>query len=306
MIRITDTPKARDRVGSIPIRENKPTNSFSSGQYLPRRPKPSFLWTCIKRTVGLVLVLALILLICSPLLVPYLATTLLAEKMAFALNRPVTIARAEFDPFTCTLTLRHLIVGPKLSSPDDPVDPLLSAGKISIAVAPERLLDKELACNLNADHFFLHLVRQKDGGYNLGQTMDELLPGLPALPLQFSLNHVTASNSRLVFDDAQTGKNHLAEGISLNISSGQSSPLGLQAKINGVAITLPDTANSTQPLTPEPTEQGGAASDSGKPDDSAQKTTEAIALVQNLEQAARQYLQKSTPPLEGRTPTIAP
>jgi len=252
------------------------------------------------------LVLALILLIGSPLLVPYLATTLLAEKMAFAMNRPVTIARAEFDPLTCTLTLRHLIVGPKLSKPDDPVDPLLSAGKISIAFAPERLLNKELACNMNADHFFLHLVRDKDGRYNLGLTMNELLPdGLPVAPLQFSWNSITATNSRLVFDDEQTGKNHLAEEISLSIPPGPTSPLGLQAKINGVPITLPDTINSAQPLKPEPTKQEDPIA-SGTPDDSALKTAEAIALIHNLDQAAKQYLQKTvTTPAERRTP-IAP
>lgn len=290
MIRITDTPKPRDRFGSIPIRESKPTNRLYPGPHLPRRQKPFFLWAWLKKTVILVLVLALILLISSPLLIPYLATTLLAEKMAFALNRPVTIARAEFDPLTGTLTLRHLIVGPKLSKPDDPVDPLLSAGKISIAIAPERLLAKELACNLNADHFFLHLVRDKDGGYNLGQAMDELLPGLPVLPLRFTVNTITASNSRLVFDDEQTGKNHLAEEINLTLSPGQAGPLGLQAKINGLPISLP-----------------GTASDPGASDDSALKTAEAMAMVQNLDQAARQYLQQTTPtPVEHRTPTLAP
>jgi len=313
MIRITDTPKPRDRFGSIPIRESKPTNSFSPGPHLPRRPKPSFLWTCLKRTVGLFLVLGLLLGIGSPLLIPYLATTLLPQHLASALNRPVTIARAEFNPLTCTLTLRHLIVGPKLSKPDDPVDPLLSAGSISISFAPQRLLDREFACNLGAEHFFLHLVRQKDGGYNLGQTLDELLPGLPpVLPLPFSWNTITASNSRLVFDDEQTGKTHLAEEISLAISPGQTSPLGLQATINGVPVNLSDNASPAQPSTPSPAksesaEQGEAASAPATPDDSALKTAEAIALVQNLNQAARQYLQQTaTPPDEPRTPSLAP
>jgi len=312
MIRITDTPKPRDRFGSIPIRESKPTSSFSPGPYLPRRPKPFFLWTCLKKTVGLLLGLGLILLIGSPLLIPYLATTLLPQHLASALNRPVTIARAEFNPLTCTLTLRHLIVGPKLSSPNDPVDPLLSAGKISLAFAPKRLLDGEAACNLDAEHFFLHLVHQKDGGYNLGQTLDELLPGLPVLPLPFSWNTITASNSRLVFDDEQTGKTHLAEEISLAISPGQTSPLGLQATINGIAISLPNGVNPTQsptppPAKPEPAEQGGAASAPATPDDSAMKTAEAIALVQNLNQAARQYLQNPVNrPFERRTLPLAP
>ena len=66
--------------------------------------------------MGLLLGLALLLGLGSPLLVPYLATTFLPKHLASALNRPVTIARGEFNPLTCTLTLCQLIVGPKLST----------------------------------------------------------------------------------------------------------------------------------------------------------------------------------------------
>ncbi|MCX5877074.1 MAG: hypothetical protein NT087_12430 [Deltaproteobacteria bacterium] len=307
MIRITDTPKPKDRFGSIPIRTGKPTNNFSPGPHPPRRQKPFSLWAWLRRIVGLLLVLALLLGLGSFLLVPYLTTTHLPKQLAAAMNRSVTIARAEFNPLTCTLTLHHLIVGPKLSTPDDPVDPLLSAGRISIGLLPERLLNGELACNLGTEHFFLHLVRQKDGCYNLGQTLDELLPGMPVLPLRFSWNTISASNSRLVFDDAQTGKNHLAEEISLTIPSDQTRSLHLQAKVNGVPITLPDTASPAQastppPAKPESAEPEEAASTPAAPDDSTIKTAEAIALVQELSQAARQYRQNPvTPQAEGRT-----
>ena len=307
MIRINDTPKPRDRFGSIPIRTGKPTNSFSPGPHLPRRQKPFSLWVWLKRIVGLLLVLALLLGLGSFLLVPYLTTTRLPKQLAATMDRSVTIARAEFNPLTCTLTLHHLIVGPKLSTPDDPVDPLLSAGSISLTLLPERLLTGELACNLGTEHFFLHLVRQKDGDYNLGQTLDELLPGMPVLPLRFSWNTIALSNSRLVFDDAQTGKNHLAEEISLAISPDQTRSLRLQAKVNGVSITLPDTASPTQAPTPPPTkpesaEPEGTTSTPAAPDDPALKTAEAIALIQELNQAARQYWQNpATQPVERRT-----
>ncbi len=255
--------------------------------------------------------LALLIGLGSPLLIPYLATTLLPKHLAATLNRPVTIARGEFNPLTCTLTLHHLIVGPKFSTPDDPVDPLLSAGRIAINFAPKRLLDGELACNLSADHFFLHLVRQKDGGYNLDQTLDELLPSLPVLPLPFSWDTITASNSRFTFDDGQTGKTHLADEILLIIPSGQTRSLSLQAKINGVPITLPDTVVPVQapkplPVKLGPTEQEGTSNDPAAPDETVVKTAEAIALVQDLSQAARLYLQQTTTPVERRTPTLTP
>lgn len=295
MIRITDTPKPKDRFGSIPIRVGKPTSSSLYGPHPPtRRPQRSSLWTWLKRIVGLLLGLTLIVGIGSPLLVPYLATTLLPQHLAEALNRPVTIARAEFNPLTGTLTLHQLIVGPKLSNPDDPVDPLLSAATISINLLPERLLNGEAACTLGAEHFFLHLVRQKDGGYNLGQVLADLLPALPAIPLRFSCDTFTLSNSRLVFDDEQSGKTYLAENLALAGSPGQAGPISLQAKINGISVTLPDAASPDQaanplPATPEPTEKEGGADAPSPPDDPALQAAEAIALVQKLSQAAREY-----------------
>ena len=305
MIRITDTPKPKDRIGSIPIRDGKQATSPLYGAHLPRQPENFFLWTWLKRIVGFLLGTAILLGVGSPLLVPYLATSILPKQLTSALNRPATIARAEFNPLTCTLTLHQLIVGPKLSLPDDPVDPLLSAGKISIDLDPKRLLEGEVACNLSAEHFFLHLVRQKDGGYNLGQVMDDLLPAIPGLPLRFSWQAIRLKNSRLVFDDEQTGKTHQAEDLALTISSDQAAPLGLQAFIDGVPTTLPDTTNSAQgPATAKP-EPGATPSDPGMTDAPA-KTTEAIALAQHLSQTAREYLQQTaTEPDERRTP-LAP
>lgn len=295
MIRITDTPKPKDRFGSIPIRVGKPTSSSLYGPHLPRRPQRSSLWTWLKRIVGLLLWLTLILGPGSFLLVPYLATTLLPQRLAGALNRPVTIARAEFNPLTCSLTLHRLIVGPKLSAPDDPVDPLLSAATISLNLAPERLLSGEVACTLDAEQFFLHLVRQKDGGYNLGQALDDLLPAMPVIPLRCSWTAIAVNNSRLVFDDEQTGKTYLAEELTLAGSPSQAGPISLQAKINGVPVSLPDITSPAQADAPRP------------PDEPALQTAEAIALVQQLSQAAGQYLQNPVnPPVEHRIPPLAP
>lgn len=314
MIRITPPKKPRDRFGSIPIRQGKSQQILSQGAYLPRRPKKIFLWTWLKRIVILLLGATLILVIVSPLLIPYLATTLLAEQLSATLNRSVTIPRGEFNPLTCTLTLSHIIVGPDLSKPQDPVDPLLSAGKTTIAFQPKRLLDQEIASTLSIEHSFLHLVRQKDGNYNTGQTMAALLASMPVLPLRFSCKSVTFIDSRLVFDDELNGKTHLAEDISLSITPGaaapdQWNPSRLQATINGIVITKngPTGPSISSGQAPAPTEPGGD-DNPGVPVDPAAKAAEAIALVQDLTQAARQYLQTSVnPPTTGRPqPLIAP
>ncbi|MFA6283773.1 MAG: hypothetical protein WC633_06500 [Desulfurivibrionaceae bacterium] len=305
MIRITDTPKPKDRIGSIPIRDGKQANSSLYGVHLPRQPENFFLWTWLKRIVGFLLGMAILLGVGSPLLVPYLATSILPKQLTSALNRPATIARAEFNPLNGTMTLRQLIVGPELSLPDDPVDPLLSAGKISIALDPKRLLDGEVACNLSAEHFFLHLVRQKDGGYNLGQIMDDLLPTMPVLPLRFSWKAMSLKNSRLVFDDAQTGKTHLVENLALTLSSDQAAPWGLQALINGIPVTLPGTTSSAQDPTTAKPGSGATPNDPGMTDATV-KTAEAIALAQHLSQTAREYLQQTATSPDERRPSLAP
>lgn len=318
MIRITDTPKPKDRIGSIPIREGKPGHGSASGPHPPRRrPKRSSLRSRLKKIVILFLCLAILLGFGSVLLIPYLATAILPKHLAGALNRPVTIARAAFNPLAGTLALHQLIVGPKLSQPDDPVDPLLSAGGVSLACEAKRLLEGDLACTLAGEHLFVHLVRQKDGGYNLGQALDDLLPAMPVLPLRFSWTTIALSNSRLVFDDERNGTTHLAEEITLTISpdaggAGQPRPFSLQAKINGIPIALPDTASpipaaNPLPAAPESTEPGESATAPAAPDDTAVKTAEAIALAQELSQEAREYLQNPfKPPVERRTPPLAP
>ncbi|MDG4476101.1 DUF748 domain-containing protein [Thiovibrio frasassiensis] len=303
MIRVTTTPKPRDRFGSIPIRGGKPENSFSSHPHLPRRRKNFFLWTWLKRLVTLLLILTLLLGFGSPLLVPYLASTLLAEALSSSLNRSVTIPRGEFNPISCTLTLHHLIVGPNRSRANDPVDPLLSAEKTTIAFAPKRVLEGELAFTLSAEHCFLHLVRQQDGNYNTGQAMADLLTSAAVIPLRFSCKTVAISDSRLVFDDAQSGKTHRGEDISLLISSGATgsapaSPFRLQATLNGIPISQDDTTGLTANpgQAPAPAEAESEEGQPATPDDPAAKATEAIALVRDLSQAGRQYLQNPIKP----------
>lgn len=316
MTRTTDTPKPQDRFGSIPIHGGPAPKSSRTGSHPPRPGKRFFFWRLLRRFVGTLIGLTLFLGFGSFFLVPYLATTVLAEHLSSVLNRPVTIPRAEFNPLTCTLTLHHLIVGPDLSKPNDPVDPLLSMGRVAIDCAPKRLLDGKVACSLDAKHCFLHLVRRKDGTYNLGQVMAELLPGRFVLPLQFSCDPISLGNSRLVFNDEQSGKTYLGEDIALDISpkateSASPSLFHLQATVNGVGITMngltgptaaPGRIPNLAPAMAKSAEPEGNTGTPGAPDDSAVKTAEAISLVRNLVLASKEYLQSTcNPSVEHRT-----
>ncbi|GEM_PF-4149794 len=199
-------------------------------------------------TSGLLALLAgfLIFLACGYLLIPRLTTTTFAERLGKRLQRPVTIAGAAFDPFTLRLTVQNLIVGPKLSAKDDPVDPFLSVGRASIDFELSGLFSGQtVARAVQAEQLFLHLVRHKDGSYNAGQAMQDLFPDREE-PLLYSLNNISVSGSRLTFDDQPTGKTHSVEELNLSVPSlsniayqaGQYVKPSFSAKINGSPINL--------------------------------------------------------------------
>lgn len=150
-------------------------------------------------------------------LLPYLARTALPDQIAKQTNRPVTIGGADFNPFNLTLTLHNGIVGPDLADPEDSVDPILSFGLLRIKFAAASLFKQGLfSRQTEIDHLFVHLVRRKDSSYNLSPLLPQFsapAPGQPPTP--FSLNNVSVSNSRLLFDDLPTGKTHTVEKITL-------------------------------------------------------------------------------------------
>ncbi|MGV1098271.1 DUF748 domain-containing protein [Thiovibrio sp. JS02] len=202
---------------------------------------------------GALLVFAILFLACGYLLVPHLTQTVFADRLGKRLNRPVTIAKAKFDPFSLTLTLQNLIVGPRLTDADDQVDPLLSVGKAKIDFEISGIFaGQTVARQVTIEQFFLHLVRHKDGGYNVAQLMQELFPDRKE-PLRYSLNNVAISASRLVFDDEPTGKTHTVEEINLAVPSfsnisyqaGQYIKPRFAAKINGSPLNLTGETSMT-------------------------------------------------------------
>ena len=212
-----------DTIGTIPIaaepapQENQPSPP-------PPPPPPAN-----RRRAGhlghwLLLVPAVLFLgylLAGFILMPYLARTLLPSRLAATLNRPVTVGGADFNPFTLTLTLHNGIIGPDLDRPDDPVDPVLSFGRLRLDLAAASLLKRGIfSQQTDIDRLFLHLVREKDGTYNLAGILPWLQtsPGqTPALP--FSLDNITLASGRILFDDHPAGKTHEVGNISLSLPS---------------------------------------------------------------------------------------
>ncbi|MDH5523398.1 MAG: DUF748 domain-containing protein [Desulfobulbaceae bacterium] len=197
---------------------------------------------------GLITLAALLFVAIGYGLVPYLTTTLLANRLGAKLDRSVTIAKADFDPFSLTLTLHNCIIGPRLSQKEDQVDPVLSFATAKIDLEAIGLVTgKIITKSLEAEQLFVHLVRNKNGGYNLLEMAQQAWPQATAghAPA-YSLNNIAIRESRLIFDDQPAGKSHSVTKINLalpslsNISyqTGQYIKPELSGEINGSPISL--------------------------------------------------------------------
>jgi hypothetical protein len=204
------------------------------------------------------ILLFLVYILAGYALVPYLFASFLPHRLSVSTERPVTVGSAEFNPFTGTLILRNGIIGPRLTNPDDTVDPILSFSRCLIDFEISSLFRRGIICReLTLEQFFLHLVRRPDATYNVtellppvllagmdGKDADagQLFAGLPP----FSLNNIRVSDSRLIFADLPAAKTHIVEEISLtlptlgNLSYQASEYLSpeFSARINGSPIKI--------------------------------------------------------------------
>jgi hypothetical protein len=175
-------------------------------------------------------------------LIPYLLRTLVPHRLSVMTERPITIGSASFNPFNSTVVLYNAIVGPKLTDPQDTVDPLLSFSSCKIDFEVVSLFKRGIVCKeFLLDKLFVHLVRRSDSEYNIM----ELFP--PALSsLRFSLNNFSLTGGRLLFNDQPAGKTHTVDDIVLalptlsNFSYQVSEYINPQfsARVNGSPVSI--------------------------------------------------------------------
>lgn len=239
----------------------------------PRRPKRSI------KTISVFFWVALVILtfftcysLGGFLVVPYLLRTSFPEVLSKKMDRSVTVGDAAFNPFTLQCTLNNAIIGPILSAPEDTIDPLCSVERLQFSFSLSSLIKRKLiADQVTMDHFFFHLMRTGAKQYNISWLIKkegdageaEKLPAIQ-FPFPFLLTNVSASNSRILFDDQPAGKSHVIEEISLTFpaffhdTSTEEKPKNVLSKngtlikprfsaiINGSPIELSGDTNLTE------------------------------------------------------------
>ncbi|ADH85011.1 DUF748 domain-containing protein [Desulfurivibrio alkaliphilus] len=128
-------------------------------------------------------------------LFPLTAPRLLSQALEKKLDRPVTIARAEWRPLAGRMILHNGIIGPRKADPFDRVDPLLSFRTLTMDTSLLSLLRRGRPVSAMAIHQgYAHLVREENRYTNFAHP--RFFAGLRWFPEVLLLH-----NSRLEFSD---------------------------------------------------------------------------------------------------------
>lgn len=225
-------------------------------------------WPAIVALIGLG---AVSYLVGGALAVPYLVKSVAARALAKHLDRPVTIGQVEFDPFTLRLSLVNGIIGPRLSDPDDKIDPILSFSALTLDLEVLSLPRWAIICReLSLSQPFVHVVHGRSHDYNLatllplpsGPEASRLGPsplgGLSALlAKRYSINNIAISDGEILVDDLPSAKVHHVEKVnislpaiaSINYQDGRITP-HFSAVVNGTPLEMSGQAQLTKgPMT---------------------------------------------------------
>lgn len=189
-------------------------------------------------------------LLCGYFLLPFFIKSVATRTLAKHLDRPVTVGIVDFNPLTLRLTLANGIIGPRLSDPDDKVDPIVSFSTLTVALDPRSLLQRAIICQeLTISQPFLHLVHNREQGFNTAMLLPSNQPKhfwLSALlPSRYSVNNITIANGEIIFDDLPTDRTHHLQALDITLptianihyQSGKLTPR-FSATVNGTPIEM--------------------------------------------------------------------
>ena len=187
--------------------------------------------------------------------VPYYFTTVLPENFYEKTKMVVVPKAVHFNPFTLQFTTGATrIFAPSGGS-------ILTLDSLQADIAPLAALRGNIVCQtLSIDNLVINITRELDGTYNLqpflsaaqkGETSAVALSELPSL---VSLNNISITNSKIVFNDRLADKIHTLEKIQLELPTFSNATLKSEqylrphfsAIVNGSPIKLTGQASLGQ------------------------------------------------------------
>jgi uncharacterized protein involved in outer membrane biogenesis len=175
---------------------------------------------------------------------PPLVKSILLEKLADALHRPVSVQRISINPYALSVQLEGLSIQEKGGG-----DTVAGFDSLYLNLASSSLFrGGPVISEIRLIGPKLKIVRLADKRYNFSDLIDEMLvkPGSPSPTPAFSLNNIQLSGGSIEFDDHPLDEKHVISDISLTLPFISSLAYATEsfvepafsAKLNGASVSM--------------------------------------------------------------------
>src|SRR5215831_1677125 len=165
---------------------------------------------------------------------PYILRPVLERRLSEALDRKVTIARLDINPFALSATLHEVSVAGREGGP-----PLLAFDELYMDASSASLFRwAPVVKELKLTRPTLNLVRNPDKTYNFSDILERALAGPSGPPPGFSVSNIEVIDGRIAIDDRPEHRQHLITDLKLGIPFLSSLPTQTEIKVEPVFSAL--------------------------------------------------------------------
>jgi uncharacterized protein involved in outer membrane biogenesis len=149
--------------------------------------------------------------------VPLLAQYVVADRLAASLNRPVSMQRVRFNPYTLRLSIKKLHIGERAASA-----PFVDIGHLRVKVSWSSLFRlAPVVSEVAVDRPAIHIVRNAEQRFNFSDLLESSAPAPkpsePAKPQRFAISNIQIHEGEVHFDDKVLGEQHALEHIEFDV-----------------------------------------------------------------------------------------
>jgi uncharacterized protein involved in outer membrane biogenesis len=149
--------------------------------------------------------------------VPLLAQYVVADRLAASLNRPVSMRRVRFNPYTLRLSIKKLHIGERAASA-----PFVDIGHLRVKVSWSSLFRlAPVVSEVAVDRPAIHIVRNAEQRFNFSDLLESSAPAPkpsePAKPQRFAISNIQIHEGEVHFDDKVLGEQHALEHIEFDV-----------------------------------------------------------------------------------------
>jgi Domain of Unknown Function (DUF748) len=149
--------------------------------------------------------------------VPLLVRDVVAPRVATSLDRPLSVGRVAFNPYTLLLEIDKLRVGARAGTAGAP---LADIERLRVEASWKSLVNLAPVINeVRIDRPIIHVRRLAPNRFNFSDLLESppTTPAAAKKPSRFSISNIELHDGQILFDDRVLGQHHLINNIQIGI-----------------------------------------------------------------------------------------